>query len=61
MKTDEKRTGAGAPGDSGASRAREGVPAAGPHAKPELTDKEKTPKSGVLPEAEENQVDAPTG
>ena len=41
--------------------ANERIPPAGPHAKPELTDKDKTPKSGVLPEADDKQTDAPTG
>jgi hypothetical protein len=41
--------------------ANETPPPAGPHAKPELTDKDKTPKSGVLPEADETQTEAPTG
>jgi hypothetical protein len=39
----------------------EKIPPAGPHAKPELTDKAKTPKSGVLPDADERQTEAPTG
>lgn len=37
------------------------VPAAGPHAKPELTDENKTPKSGMLPEPDQNDTEAPTG
>jgi hypothetical protein len=37
------------------------LPPAGPHARPELTDKEKTPDSGVLPEHDEKQTEAPTG
>jgi hypothetical protein len=37
------------------------MPPAGPHAKPELTDKEKTPSSGVLPEPDDKQTEAPTG
>ena len=37
------------------------LPPAGPHAKPELTDKDKTPGSGVLPDADEKQTEAPTG
>jgi hypothetical protein len=36
------------------------VPAPGPHAKPELIDKEKTPGSGILPDAE-NANQAPSG
>jgi hypothetical protein len=39
----------------------EKLPPAGPHAKPELTDKEKTPGSGVLPGHDEKQTEAPTG
>jgi hypothetical protein len=42
-------------------RPRPKSPPAGPHAKPELTDKDKTPGSGVLPEADETQTEAPTG
>jgi hypothetical protein len=37
------------------------MPPAGPHAKPELIDKDKTPGSGVLPDADPTQTDAPTG
>jgi hypothetical protein len=37
------------------------MPPAGPHAKPELTDKEKTPASGVMPEPDDKQIEAPTG
>jgi hypothetical protein len=29
---------------------REDTPAAGPHARPDLTDKDKTPGSGMLPD-----------
>ena len=39
----------------------EKMPPAGPHAKPELTDKDKTPRSGVLDEAEQPSTEAPTG
>ena len=39
----------------------EALPPAGPHAKPELTDREKTQGSGVLPEPHEDQTEAPTG
>jgi hypothetical protein len=34
---------------------------AGPHAKPELTDKDKTPGSGVLPDDDHKEVEGPTG
>ena len=40
---------------------KQNPPAAGPHAKPELTDKDKTPGSGVLPEVDDKQTEAPTG
>ena len=33
-------------------------PAAGPHAKPHLTDKEKTPGTGSLPEPDATEADA---
>lgn len=36
-------------------------PPAGPHAKPELIDEEKTPGSGVLPDEDDQSTDAPTG
>jgi hypothetical protein len=41
----------------------ETMPAAGPHAKPELTDKEKTSGSGVLPDParKPKSTEAPTG
>ncbi|MDQ8729388.1 hypothetical protein [Bradyrhizobium sp. LHD-71] len=37
------------------------IPPAGPHAKPELTDKERTPGSGVLPDSDPKETEAPTG
>ena len=39
------------------------IPPAGPHAKPELTDAEKTPDSGVLPDParKPKSTEAPTG
>lgn len=39
----------------------EEMPAAGPHAKPELIDEEKTPGSGVVPDGDDETTDAPTG
>jgi hypothetical protein len=39
----------------------ERMPPAGPHAKPELTDKDKTPRSGMLPEADQKEIEAPSG
>jgi hypothetical protein len=36
-------------------------PLAGPHAKPELTDKDKTAGTGMLPEPDEKDVEGPTG
>ena len=37
------------------------LPLAGAHAKPELTDSEKTPGSGVMPDPDEKDVEAPSG
>lgn len=37
------------------------MPPAGPHAKPELIDEEKTPGSGVFPDEGDKETDAPTG
>ena len=37
------------------------LPAAGPHAKPELTDGDKTPGAGTLPSPNEKKVDTGTG
>ena len=37
------------------------LPPAGAHAKPELTDTEKTPGSGVMPDPDEKDVEAPSG
>jgi hypothetical protein len=42
-------------------KADENVPPAGAHAKPELTDSEKTPGSGVMPEPDQKDVEAPSG
>jgi hypothetical protein len=39
----------------------EKVPAAGPHAKPELTDSDKTPGAGTLPPADKEQEDSTAG
>jgi hypothetical protein len=39
----------------------EKLPPAGAHAKPELTDSEKTPGSGVVPDSDEKEVEAPSG
>jgi hypothetical protein len=36
------------------------MPPAGPHARPELTDKDKTPGSGMLPEPDDSNP-SPTG
>src|SRR5262245_45734084 len=38
----------------------EPMPAAGPHAKPELTDPDKTPGAGTLPPADKRQDDGST-
>jgi hypothetical protein len=37
------------------------LPPSGPHAKPELTDKEKTGGTGMLPEPDEGNVEGPSG
>jgi hypothetical protein len=37
------------------------TPPAGPHDKPELTDSEKAPGTGILPEEEQPDVEGPTG
>ena len=37
------------------------VPPAGPHDKPELTDPEKAPGTGILPEEDQPEVEGPTG
>ena len=37
------------------------IPAPGPHARPGLTDKDKTPGSGMLPDADEPGSQAPSG
>jgi hypothetical protein len=37
------------------------LPLAGPHAKPELTDKDKTAGTGMLPEPDEKDVEGPSG
>ena len=44
-------------------RPHEKIPPAGPHAKPGLTDAEKTPGSGALgdPERQPKSTEAPTG
>ena len=39
---------------------REPMPAAGPHAKPELTAPDKTPGAGTLPSTDKEQDDAST-
>jgi hypothetical protein len=47
------------PPESKASKEKR--PPAGPHAKPELTDKDKAPESGVLSEPGDKETEAPTG
>ena len=44
-------------------KSQEKIPPAGPHAKPELTDEEKTPGCGVLPDParKPESTEAPTG
>jgi hypothetical protein len=37
------------------------VPPAGEHDKPELTDPQKTPGTGILPDEEQPDVEGPTG
>lgn len=48
---------------SSRDRSPDKIPPAGPHAKPELTDEEKTPGSGVLPDPahKPKSTEAPTG
>ncbi|MDQ0457250.1 hypothetical protein [Rhizobium paknamense] len=43
------------------SQEREDMPPAGPHARPELTDKEKTPGTGALPEDSQEDVTPGSG
>ncbi|MGX9393835.1 hypothetical protein ACWX0K_13385 [Nitrobacteraceae bacterium UC4446_H13] len=38
----------------------EKIPPAGPHDKPELTDPEKAPGTGILPEKDQPDVESPT-
>lgn len=45
----------------GAPAPREDLPAAGPHAKPHLTDAMKTPGAGTLPDPERPDEDATGG
>lgn len=45
----------------GGKRPDKSMPPAGPHAKPELTDKDKTPKTGMLPDPDQKDTEAPTG
>ena len=56
-----RREKADVPAKSDASH--EKLPPAGPHAKPALTEKDKTPGTGVLsdPEREPKSTEAPTG
>jgi hypothetical protein len=54
----EGRTGASDKPDLSPSKLR---PAAGPHAKPELTNATSTPGAGVLPLVDEKNVEAGTG
>jgi len=42
-------------------RTREKLPAAGPHEKPELTDPERTPGTGALPDPDSDRVETGTG
>lgn len=48
------------PEDSDSERAAPKAPPAGPHAKPELTDSDKTPGSGMLPEPDDPNA-SPSG
>lgn len=45
----------------GAKRQPEKLPPAGPHAKPELTDHEKTPGTGSLPDDKNGEADIGPG
>ncbi len=66
-KADQAAPPAGAPPEGKSKHAEAGapasaLPAAGPHAKPSLTDPAKTPGSGTLPDPEQPQDgDATTG
>jgi hypothetical protein len=42
-------------------KADDKLPPAGAHAKPELTDPEKTPGTGVIPDPDQKDVEAPSG
>jgi len=53
------KTCGGAGGDAKKPRG-EGLPPAGPHARPELIDEEKTPGTGLLPEQGDSNS-SPTG
>ncbi|OYX67486.1 MAG: hypothetical protein B7Y95_23080 [Rhizobiales bacterium 32-66-11] len=63
----DKATTGGPPGPSEpvgnppAGKAATGKPAAGPHAKPALTDAEKTPGTGALPDPHRPNEDATSG
>ena len=37
------------------------IPPAGPHDRPELTDENRTPGSGVMPDKDHKEVEGPTG
>ncbi|MCG6205445.1 hypothetical protein LPW26_12405 [Rhodopseudomonas sp. HC1] len=54
------RESGGRPAEDRSDPARDPNPA-GPHAEPELTDKSKTPGSGMLPEPEDDATEAPSG
>lgn len=68
MSDDDRETTGRRPGDrpkpAGGSRAKqsadETLPPAGPHARPDLTDEEKTPGTGMLPEPDDANP-SPTG
>lgn len=60
-KADKANTG-GPPGPSEpVGKSAAGKPAAGPHAKPSLTDPEKTPGTGALPDPHRPNEDATSG
>jgi hypothetical protein len=53
--------GESATGMPGTAKPADGKPAAGPHAKPSLTDPEKTPGTGALPDPHRPNEDATSG
>ncbi|WAJ29225.1 hypothetical protein [Antarcticirhabdus aurantiaca] len=57
--TDDTRKQPAADADKPGTAAKS--PPAGPHARPDLTDPDKTPGTGSLPDADKDEADASTG